>query len=79
VSIRGKGRELKPQLSDTRSLVVFQARTFSLPISSEPVATFGQAKRAAPEAVTPAFVFFACADSDYITGQVLAVDGGLTA
>ena len=46
---------------------------------SEPVATFGQAKRAAPEAVTPAFVFFACADSDYITGQVLAVDGGLTA
>jgi NAD(P)-dependent dehydrogenase (short-subunit alcohol dehydrogenase family) len=46
---------------------------------SEPVATFGQAKRAEPEAVTPAFVFFACADSDYITGQVLAVDGGLTA
>jgi 3-oxoacyl-[acyl-carrier protein] reductase len=46
---------------------------------SEPVATFGQAARAAPEAVTPAFVFFACADSDYITGQVLAVDGGLTA
>jgi NAD(P)-dependent dehydrogenase (short-subunit alcohol dehydrogenase family) len=46
---------------------------------SEPVATFGQAKRAEPEAITPAFVFFACADSDYITGQVLAVDGGLTA
>jgi NAD(P)-dependent dehydrogenase (short-subunit alcohol dehydrogenase family) len=46
---------------------------------SEPAATFGQAKRAEPESVTPAFVFFACADSDYITGQVLAVDGGLTA
>ena len=46
---------------------------------SEPIATFGQAKRAEPEAVAPAFVFFACADSDYITGQVLAVDGGLTA
>jgi len=45
---------------------------------SEPVATFGPAKRGEPEAVTPAFVFFACADSDYITGQVLAVDGGLT-
>lgn len=27
-----------------------------------------------PEAVTPAFVFFACSDSDYITGQVLAFD-----
>lgn len=46
---------------------------------SEPIATFGQAKRAEPEDVAPAFVFFACADSDYITGQVLAVDGGLTA
>jgi NAD(P)-dependent dehydrogenase (short-subunit alcohol dehydrogenase family) len=46
---------------------------------SEPIATFGQARRAEPEAVAPAFVFFACADSDYITGQVLAVDGGLTA
>ena len=46
---------------------------------SEPLATFGQARQAKPEAVAPAFVFFACADSDYITGQVLAVDGGLTA
>lgn len=46
---------------------------------SEPAATFGQAKVATTEVVTPAFVFFACADSDYITGQVLAVDGGLTA
>lgn len=42
---------------------------------SEPVATVRQAKLPGPEAVTPAFVFFACADSDYITGQVLAVDG----
>ncbi|MGE0681942.1 MAG: SDR family NAD(P)-dependent oxidoreductase [Candidatus Binatia bacterium] len=45
----------------------------------ESAATFGQAQVASPEAVAPAFVFFACADSDYITGQVLAVDGGLTA
>jgi NAD(P)-dependent dehydrogenase (short-subunit alcohol dehydrogenase family) len=29
-----------------------------------------------PEDVGPAFVFFACKDADYITGQVLAVDGG---
>jgi len=46
---------------------------------TESVATFSQAKRPEPEAVAPAFIFFACADSDYITGQVLAVDGGLTA
>lgn len=43
------------------------------------VATFAQTKLVEPEAVAPAFVFFACADADYITGQVLAVDGGLTA
>ena len=28
------------------------------------------------EDITPAFVFFASRDSDYITGQVLSVDGG---
>lgn len=43
------------------------------------VATFGNAKLVQPEAVAPAFVFFACADADYISGQILAVDGGLTA
>jgi 3-oxoacyl-[acyl-carrier protein] reductase len=30
-----------------------------------------------PEEIAPAFVFLASSDSDYITGQVLAVDGGL--
>lgn len=38
-----------------------------------PLGWFGQ-----PEDVAPAFVFFACKDADYITGQVLAVDGGST-
>ncbi|MBI5248491.1 MAG: SDR family oxidoreductase, partial [Desulfomonile tiedjei] len=28
------------------------------------------------EDISPAFVFLASADSDYITGQVLCVDGG---
>lgn len=31
----------------------------------------------APEEIAPAFVFLASKESDYITGQVLAVDGGL--
>jgi NAD(P)-dependent dehydrogenase (short-subunit alcohol dehydrogenase family) len=30
-----------------------------------------------PEEIAPAFVFLASADSDYVTGQVLCVDGGL--
>ncbi|MFH1117803.1 MAG: 3-oxoacyl-ACP reductase family protein [Pseudomonadota bacterium] len=33
-------------------------------------------KFAAAQDITPAFVFFASAESDYITGQVLCVDGG---
>ncbi|HJU27773.1 MAG TPA: SDR family NAD(P)-dependent oxidoreductase [Candidatus Binataceae bacterium] len=32
-----------------------------------------------PEVVVPPFIFFASGDSDYVTGQVLAADGGLTA
>jgi 3-oxoacyl-[acyl-carrier protein] reductase len=31
------------------------------------------------EAVVPAFLFFASTESDYVTGQVLAADGGLLA
>jgi len=31
---------------------------------------------AEPEEVVPAFVFFASDDSNYITGQLLCVDGG---
>jgi 3-oxoacyl-[acyl-carrier protein] reductase len=30
-----------------------------------------------PDEIAPAFVFFASDESNYITGQVLCVDGGL--
>jgi len=33
---------------------------------------------AEPEEIAPAFVFFASSDSDYVTGQILAIDGGRT-
>jgi 3-oxoacyl-[acyl-carrier protein] reductase len=32
-----------------------------------------------PEAVVPSFLFLASSDSDYVSGQVLAADGGLLA
>lgn len=32
-----------------------------------------------PEVTAPAFLFFACSDSDWVSGQVLAADGGATA
>lgn len=33
---------------------------------------------APPDVLGPAFVFFASSDSDYVTGQILAADGGRT-
>ncbi len=83
---RNAASELKPYniqvncispVAETRMTdVLFAFRRQHL---GEPLATFGQQRFVSPEAVAPAFVFFACSDSDYITGQVLAVDGGLTA
>ncbi len=67
---------ISPVAETRMTEALFAFRRQHLP---ESLATFGQAKRAEVEAVTPAFVFFACSDSDYITGQVLSVDGGLTA
>ncbi len=34
---------------------------------------------APPDVLVPTFVFFASSDSDYVTGQILAADGGLLA
>ena len=83
---RNAASELKPYniqvncispVAETRMTdVLFAFRRQHL---GEPVATFGNAKLVTPEVVAPAFVFFACADADYISGQILAVVGGLTA
>ena len=57
----------------TDSLMEVDQSTLEQRASRVPLGWFGQ-----PEDVAPAFVFFACNDADYITGQVLAVDGGST-
>lgn len=41
------------------------------------LARFPLGRYGAPEEIAPSFVFLASKDSDYITGQVLSVDGGL--
>ena len=41
------------------------------------LARFALGRYGEPEEIAPAFVFLACSDSDYLTGQVLCVDGGL--
>ncbi len=41
------------------------------------LARFAMGRYGTPEEIAPSFVFFASGESDYITGQVLCVDGGL--
>jgi 3-oxoacyl-[acyl-carrier protein] reductase len=41
------------------------------------LARFALGRYGSPEEIAPSFVFFASHESDYITGQVLCVDGGL--
>lgn len=41
------------------------------------LARFAMGRYGTPEEIAPSFVFFASSESDYITGQVLCVDGGL--
>ena len=41
------------------------------------LARFALGRYGTPEEIAPSFVFFASQESDYITGQVLCVDGGL--
>jgi NAD(P)-dependent dehydrogenase (short-subunit alcohol dehydrogenase family) len=41
------------------------------------LARFALGRYGDPEEIAPSFVFLAAKDSDYITGQILSVDGGL--
>jgi 3-oxoacyl-[acyl-carrier protein] reductase len=48
------------------------------PVAAEKrLARFALGRYGAPEEIAPSFVFLASPESDYITGQVLCVDGGL--
>ncbi|MBI4289359.1 MAG: 3-oxoacyl-ACP reductase FabG [Chloroflexi bacterium] len=57
----------------TDSLMQFRHATREEHANRYPLGWFAE-----PEEMAPPFVFFASSDSDYVTGQVLAVDGGLT-
>ncbi|MDQ3914804.1 MAG: SDR family oxidoreductase [Actinomycetota bacterium] len=48
------------------------------PVAAEKrLARFALGRYGAPEEIAPAFVYLASKESDYVTGQVLCVDGGL--
>lgn len=46
-------------------------------VAAKRLARFALGRYGAPEEIAPSFVFFASDESNYITGQVLCVDGGL--
>lgn len=59
--------------SMTDSLMKFRHNTIKEHAARYPLGWFAE-----PEEIAPAFVFFASDDANYVTGQVLAIDGGLT-
>lgn len=46
-------------------------------VAAKRLARFALGRYGAPEEIAPSFVFFASDESNYITGQILCVDGGL--
>ena len=46
-------------------------------VAKKRLARFPLGRYGAPEEIAPAFVYLASQESDYVTGQVLCVDGGL--
>lgn len=81
---RNAARELQP-LNIQVNAIIPAARTRMIDALGEYYGrAFGQraASRiteiASPESLTASFLFFAGSDSDYVTGQVLTVDGGTT-
>lgn len=46
-------------------------------VAKRRLSRFALGRYGAPEEIAPAFVFFAADESNYITGQILCVDGGL--
>jgi len=57
----------------TEALARYQGKMFGEEAAAR------QRNRAPPDCLAPTFVFLASGDSDYVTGQVLAADGGATA
>jgi meso-butanediol dehydrogenase/(S,S)-butanediol dehydrogenase/diacetyl reductase len=70
VTRTGQLRHFLPSLSDEQEEAMFR----SAAAATTPLGRYGQ-----PEEIARAILFLACADSSFITGTTLAVDGGLLA
>ncbi len=76
-------KELGPLSINVNAVAPAALTGMTEPLMSNPQAAAKRVERfplgryGAPEEIAPAFVYLASSDSDYVTGQVLCVDGGL--
>ena len=76
-------KELGPLAINVNAVAPAALTAMTQPLLEDPaiaekrLARFALGRYGAPEEIAPAFVFLASSESDYITGQILCVDGGL--
>ncbi|MFN2490036.1 MAG: SDR family NAD(P)-dependent oxidoreductase [Actinomycetota bacterium] len=76
-------KEVGPLAINVNAIAPAALTAMTEPLMQDPagaekrLARFALGRYGAPEEIAPAFVFLASKDSDYVTGQVLCVDGGL--
>jgi 3-oxoacyl-[acyl-carrier protein] reductase len=76
-------KELGPLAINVNAIAPAALTAMTEPLLEDPeaaqkrLARFALGRYGAPEEIAPSFVFLASRESDYITGQVLCVDGGL--
>jgi 3-oxoacyl-[acyl-carrier protein] reductase len=76
-------KELGPLAINVNAVSPTALTAMTAPLMEDPdeakrrLARFPLGRYGDPEEIAPAFVFLASSDSDYMTGQVLCVDGGL--
>ena len=76
-------KELGPLAVNVNAVAPAALTAMTEPLLEDPEAAkrrlgrFALGRYGSPEEIAPAFVFLASEESDYVTGQVLCVDGGL--
>jgi 3-oxoacyl-[acyl-carrier protein] reductase len=76
-------KELGPLAINVNAIAPAALTAMTEPLMEDPeaarrrLARFALGRYGAPDEIAPSFVFLAAPESDYITGQVLCVDGGL--
>jgi 3-oxoacyl-[acyl-carrier protein] reductase len=76
-------KELGPLNINVNAIAPAALTAMTEPLLEEPdaarkrLARFALGRYGAPEEIAPGFVYLASSESDYVTGQILCIDGGL--